>query len=100
MSVRLLLQYSCHSCSATGKCTATLFPYTTLFRSKSWGDARLCGQFPLPSVWLPGPDRRFPSGPPGCGANLRRSLVDLRPEEPTSELQSRRELVFRLKLEK
>src|SRR6266496_4983836 len=54
---------------------STLFPYTTLFRS-----ARRCG-------W-PG---RTPSSPP---AYARRS------EEHTSELQSRRDLVCRLLLEK
>src|SRR5437899_8418772 len=65
---------------------STLFPYTTLFRSR-WASH---GGF----VWL---DRRFPvafySCVPTCTL-LRRS------EEHTSELQSLRHLVCRLLLEK
>src|SRR5438874_4436266 len=58
---------------------STLFPYTTLFRS----------------AW---PDRRLRSDD-----TLRRAAVGLRgarSEEHTSELQSRRDLVCRLLLEK
>src|SRR6266496_2719769 len=56
---------------------STLFPYTTLFRS-----------------------RRRPSGAaPGSGSR-RRSPARPRSEEHTSELQSRRDLVCRLLLEK
>src|SRR5690349_22159908 len=54
---------------------STLFPYTTLFRSQT--RRRFC-----PEVWL--------SGNPPCA----------RSEEHTSELQSRRDLVCRLLLEK
>src|SRR6267378_5142016 len=60
---------------------STLFPYTTLFRS-SWS--------PPPVSWA---FRRFLSHKPAC----RRPS---RSEEHTSELQSRRELVCRLLLEK
>src|SRR6266496_4988885 len=56
---------------------STLFPYTTLFRSPRAGPPRRC----------PG---RWPARRRGC----RRS------EEHTSELQSRRDLVCRLLLEK
>src|SRR5204862_6003689 len=58
---------------------ATLFPYTTLFRSTRPGASR---------------PPRVPGLPPGQEIRLRRS------EEHTSELQSRRELVCRLLLEK
>src|SRR5690349_23668638 len=63
---------------------STLFPYTTLFRSllaaaqAVWGKRRVL---------------RFGTGT-GCAVRLARS------EEHTSELQSRRDLVCRLLLEK
>src|SRR5438874_5271910 len=67
---------------------STLFPYTTLFRS-------------LPA----GLDRRRPGPPAGGAAGPRRAGVPAaaagaRSEEHTSELQSRRDLVCRLLLEK
>src|SRR5690349_24190097 len=77
---------------------STLFPYTTLFRSTSrgpgggpWPPARSSAAAGHPSE----PARRTPApsatgGPPAT----RRS------EEHTSELQSRRDLVCRLLLEK
>src|SRR3712207_7168308 len=86
---------------------STLFPYTTLFRSR-----------PVDGDGLVAPDRR---GPVAVGAlargncrtgrparrvrrrrAFRRSRPDLRPrsEEHTSELQSRQYLVCRLLLEK
>src|SRR2546427_5741886 len=68
---------------------STLFPYTTLFRSRHW----------------PGPSRAS-----SCGSRLRnpppmtrlrlRSLRSNRSEEHTSELQSQSNLVCRLLLEK
>src|SRR5690349_22175146 len=58
---------------------STLFPYTTLFRSS------------------PAPRWRSSSSPP---AARRRRLLPARSEEHTSELQSRRDLVCRLLLEK
>src|SRR5947199_4737747 len=56
---------------------STLFPYTTLFRSRSW----------LPSPWR------------GCGVRSQ-PCPSRRSEEHTSELQSLRHLVCRLLLEK
>src|SRR5690349_21990518 len=61
----------------------TLFPYTTLFRSASATQAlRSSLFFVAPS------------------AALRKSSCSMRSEEHTSELQSRRDLVCRLLLEK
>src|SRR6266496_5352325 len=54
---------------------STLFPYTTLFRSRAW-----C--------------------PASCSAGPGRTASGTRSEEHTSELQSRRDLVCRLLLEK
>src|SRR5690349_25165195 len=68
---------------------STLFPYTTLFRSGMW---------PKPTASVRRPARRpraashdAAAGETPCGA---------RSEEHTSELQSRRDLVCRLLLEK
>src|SRR3712207_9489104 len=80
---------------------STLFPYTTLFRSRSW-PARC---FPTTSTaWSPpGP----PTAEPARRAVARTTLLALplhdrarRSEEHTSELQSRQYLVCRLLLEK
>src|SRR3712207_8722976 len=78
---------------------STLFPYTTLFRSRSPG-GRVRG----------GPRRaaageRAPDGGPGAPGRGQRGGGDpglraLRSEEHTSELQSRQYLVCRLLLEK
>src|SRR5438874_8255841 len=78
---------------------STLFPYTTLFRSRG------------ESSWPPNERRRGrslrgPRSPPAGRAPLRRVVRAfcrgrlLRSEEHTSELQSRRDLVCRLLLEK
>src|SRR3989442_11071945 len=68
---------------------STLFPYTTLFRSREVRDAR---------------DRHVTTGEGALDASLHRALgaVHLpgRSEEHTSELQSRPHLVCRLLLEK
>src|SRR5206468_8075261 len=64
---------------APGQATATLFPYTTLFRSKA-----------VPKD----PARAFPLLESYARVRLERS------EEHTSELQSRSDLVCRLLLEK
>src|SRR2546429_3792520 len=61
---------------------STLFPYTTLFRSRN----------PLP--WRPVPR------PLRLGAGALCAVADPRSEEHTSELQSRLHLVCRLLLEK
>src|SRR5438046_7011740 len=68
----------------------TLFPYTTLFRSRILGPEAF-GQNDLSN----------PIGDVGCAReNLRRSSRDERSEEHTSELQSLTNLVCRLLLEK
>src|SRR3712207_8178915 len=75
---------------------STLFPYTTLFRSKRdphvlRPSARDRGDRPLPQHHDREPDQREEARPEAQG---RRS------EEHTSELQSRQYLVCRLLLEK
>src|SRR3712207_6895774 len=81
---------------------STLFPYTTLFRSKlrygkrmvqvEYGSngARQCREYPLEGL---GHNLAFLSV-------LRDQAVETRSEEHTSELQSRQYLVCRLLLEK
>src|SRR5438874_13113943 len=64
---------------------STLFPYTTLFRS-------LCGPRPA--------DRLRPDHQPAIRGGLHDRAARMRSEEHTSELQSRRDLVCRLLLEK
>src|SRR5690349_23326028 len=66
---------------------STLFPYTTLFRSgrRDWRASAL--------------ERRRGRRHPARGGRFARQL-DPRSEEHTSELQSRRDLVCRLLLEK
>src|SRR3712207_7681140 len=78
---------------------STLFPYTTLFRSRSdrrgGGGAKVGGGAPS------GGGRAERAG--GSGARpgeARRGRPDPRSEEHTSELQSRQYLVCRLLLEK
>src|SRR2546430_13496226 len=74
---------------------STLFPYTTLFRSRSapscrHAPPRWCGSFPI--------NGRTPSG---CGAaHTPTHWARPRSEEHTSELQSQSNLVCRLLLEK
>src|SRR2546422_8077848 len=69
---------------------STLFPYTTLFRSKA--EARL---YPLPMPPAPAVKVLI-----FLGAKLDRQKPRWRSEEHTSELQSRLHLVCRLLLEK
>src|SRR3712207_6879059 len=82
---------------------STLFPYTTLFRSRAVRRADVGGQARHPlRVADPGPRRggRRPyparSARPAAGGQLHAE----RSEEHTSELQSRQYLVCRLLLEK
>src|SRR3712207_8409787 len=89
---------------------STLFPYTTLFRSRLRPQV---GQQPVAQLQVPAHDalrhrsvaprfaRRLPVGPRVGGeqAELRPPDVQ-RSEEHTSELQSRQYLVCRLLLEK
>src|SRR5690242_21269638 len=69
---------------------STLFPYTTLFRSRITDDGRKRPEVPLPA----GPLRR------ALAAHQFQFLADPRSEEHTSELQSHVNLVCRLLLEK
>src|SRR3712207_7937017 len=80
---------------------STLFPYTTLFRSREGGysDSRAAGEPPGsyesrhgPGVLRSGRDRRLP--------HHRERRDGVRSEEHTSELQSRQYIVCRLLLEK
>src|SRR3712207_8211606 len=74
---------------------STLFPYTTLFRSRRAGGLRLGQPAALP------PARRPRRGLVHRAPPLRREgLTHRRSEEHTSELQSRQYLVCRLLLEK
>src|SRR5204862_1947754 len=68
---------------------STLFPYTTLFRSD-------------PERLVPNPARSLKEGAlaPWAGRDATHFGQTLRSEEHTSELQSRRDLVCRLLLEK
>src|SRR3712207_6946576 len=87
---------------------STLFPYTTLFRSRPGGAEQRPGRRPTHRAT----DDRGPSGDPGppVGSDeeaITRALVEQGPwwtvsrsEEHTSELQSRQYLVCRLLLEK
>src|SRR5260370_13048175 len=70
---------------------STLFPYTTLFRSRA--DRLRDRQLGV------GP-RRSPVDHPRGGAHAHRVSAHLRSEEHTSELQSHLNLVCRLLLEK
>src|SRR5690349_23430358 len=76
---------------------STLFPYTTLFRSHE-------GKHRVGHGGRLGVERRRPSHgprrPPRKGNRRVRGHVRTRSEEHTSELQSRRDLVCRLLLEK
>src|SRR3712207_7823148 len=76
---------------------STLFPYTTLFRSRRGVDCPCCAGGDLRAALLAA-DRgsRMAAGL----ARLRRGRPRPRSEEHTSELQSRQYLVCRLLLEK
>src|SRR5258707_8884110 len=81
---------------------STLFPYTTLFRSKTrWTEQNWRGRRRV-TEWVPG----FPImsyGPRFFSKSFldgRLVLKNFRSEEHTSELQSRQYLVCRLLLEK
>src|SRR5690606_41740607 len=95
--------------------TATLFPYTTLFRSVSDGydgwaatyDGEDNGCFPMRDDLLapllddlaPGPVLDAACGTGAVSAQLAARDHEVRSEEHTSELQSRENLVCRLLLE-
>src|SRR5687768_18173954 len=75
---------------------STLFPYTTLFRSRHGADGLVLVQ--------PQRDRLGAVLPPALADEVHRRRIErregLRSEEHTSELQSRLHLVCRLLLEK
>src|SRR3712207_7114994 len=82
---------------------STLFPYTTLFRSKVHSAPSFAAQWLLPRLWhllqkVEGLEVRI-----AASTDYARFLTDefdVRSEEHTSELQSRQYLVCRLLLEK
>src|SRR2546429_1387685 len=80
---------------------STLFPYTTLFRSKLFSPADEPMGTPSSKIWCPEAPSSTPL-PPLASSACRSSLqaVTNRSEEHTSELQSRLHLVCRLLLEK
>src|SRR5690349_22898689 len=75
---------------------STLFPYTTLFRSREVRDEQLRARAVGPRVPVADEQAVEDLDPRLC----RAALVEARSEEHTSELQSRRDLVCRLLLEK
>src|SRR2546427_9016796 len=75
---------------------STLFPYTTLFRSRFAVEAPQTRLYAPRCIWAP-----MRCHPLDCNGWLRRcSPADSRSEEHTSELQSQSNLVCRLLLEK
>src|SRR3712207_7479958 len=83
---------------------STLFPYTTLFRSRVIEAPSRSDRLPSPRLRGRGRGRRAGDVPALAGRRRRgrpgpRSVAD-RSEEHTSELQSRQYLVCRLLLEK
>src|SRR5204862_5868472 len=86
---------------------STLFPYTTLFRSgfreaSGSDDAGLSTGARAGFGFEPGPGRSLHPQSGRCDARVsqRKETAGNRSEEHTSELQSRRDLVCRLLLEK
>src|SRR5687768_18195990 len=76
---------------------STLFPYTTLFRSRANPNVGLYRFDYVGGADTPGPD---PQATPAGGRRFAFSVGRSRSEEHTSELQSRLHLVCRLLLEK
>src|SRR5438874_10158954 len=77
---------------------STLFPYTTLFRSQQRLRARMAARLRQDAHLPGGRSRRLVR--PADRAREARARAGGRSEEHTSELQSRRDLVCRLLLEK
>src|SRR5206468_8155716 len=85
--------------------TSTLFPYTTLFRSRN--ASRAAGSAGIPERRVQAGDARVTSNATGNAARRSATFtlpftwwISPRSEEHTSELQSRSDLVCRLLLEK
>src|SRR3546814_1321014 len=69
--------------------TDTLFPYTTLFRSRAaHRPARFRARQPPPALWPPYPDHRRADARADRSGALHRQPLERRSEEHTSELQS------------
>src|SRR3712207_8982550 len=79
---------------------STLFPYTTLFRSRSGTDVRLTRLWFIGRMVWPHHDAEGERDERHGSARGAAGLLDRRSEEHTSELQSRQYLVCRLLLEK
>src|SRR5690349_23992728 len=79
---------------------STLFPYTTLFRSRRAGRAARARLHPTSPPTGAATTSRSTSSGPGSWSGRGRRPSGVRSEEHTSELQSRRDLVCRLLLEK
>src|SRR3712207_7006218 len=80
---------------------STLFPYTTLFRSRGGGTEDRVGQLVArPRRGDQRPQERWVDAPNGQRPATGRCAQFQRSEEHTSELQSRQYLVCRLLLEK
>src|SRR3712207_8053791 len=80
---------------------STLFPYTTLFRSRLDRSAPRRGRRRAGAGGGPSRHRALSRHPPAAGARARtHARAPPRSEEHTSELQSRQYLVCRLLLEK
>src|SRR3712207_7759643 len=77
---------------------STLFPYTTLFRSR--GGPMSASWLTLASLWQAGPPLRCSFPRVEVRSTAGAEAVYPRSEEHTSELQSRQYLVCRLLLEK
>src|SRR5690349_24118904 len=77
---------------------STLFPYTTLFRSLFSEDVHALDSIYASNSLVVGLGRQ--SHGPGLWIETEGSAAGVRSEEHTSELQSRRDLVCRLLLEK
>src|SRR2546430_10859441 len=81
---------------------STLFPYTTLFRSKNLHLQKISDIAPLAPKWRAGVGYEFlerPDGFRGWSDSYNLHFAE-RSEEHTSELQSQSNLVCRLLLEK
>src|SRR2546429_3662603 len=80
---------------------STLFPYTTLFRSRRWRCSTSAGSW---AVLLAATNTPAGTSQAPCSStskpSWRRRQLGFRSEEHTSELQSRLHLVCRLLLEK
>src|SRR2546430_4832274 len=79
---------------------STLFPYTTLFRSRRRGRSHRRSRLFLGTFASAFHTHRRHSARSVCVSVRRGRLADLRSEEHTSELQSQSNLVCRLLLEK